>query len=35
MLYKVLQQKEQPKWIDGDIELTINKLAELLLTRVL
>ena len=35
MLYKVLQQEEQPKWTDGNIKLTIKKLAKPLLTRVL
>ena len=35
LLYKVLQQEEQPKWTDGDIELTIKELAEPLLTKVL
>ena len=35
LLYEVLQQEEQPKWIDKNIELTIEELAELLLTRVL
>ena len=35
LLYEVLQQEEQPEWIDGDIKLTIKELAELLLTKVL
>ena len=35
LLYEVLQQEEQPEWINRDIKLTIKKLAEPLLTRVL
>ena len=35
LLYKVLQQEEQPEWTDRDIKLTIKELAEPLLTKVL
>ena len=35
LLYKVLQQEEQPKQIDRDIKLIIKELTELLLTKVL
>ena len=35
LLYEVLQQEEQPEWIDRDIKLTIKELAEPLLIKVL
>jgi hypothetical protein len=35
LLYKVLQQEEQPEWTDKDLESTIKELREPLLTKVM
>ena len=35
LLYEVLQQEKQPKWIDKNLKLSLKELAEPLLTKIL